>query len=125
MSTEIWSDLHHGIIKDARGSVKKVVNADAVATSIHNILRTRPGERVMLPTFASAIGSAVFEPMNEDLINLLGTRIREVIERWDDRVSVQVVDFYQDPEAQYVQATITYQIRGSDNTFQTTVNLGG
>jgi intein/homing endonuclease/phage baseplate assembly protein W len=46
--SEVWSDLDHRLIPDALGNIKKVINVDAVMTSIDNILRTYPGERCLV-----------------------------------------------------------------------------
>lgn len=47
MGKEVWSDLHHELITDSQGRVKKVLDVDAVYTSIDNILRTYQGERCL------------------------------------------------------------------------------
>jgi len=44
---EVWSDLHQDLVTDSHGSIKKVINVDAVATSIDNILNTNLGERCL------------------------------------------------------------------------------
>ena len=57
-------------------------------TSVLFILLTRPGERVMEPTFGSRFLDAVFDQSDGATLQFLETEIREAIERWDDRVEI-------------------------------------
>ena len=73
------------------GDVKKVINADVVSDSIRNILRTRKGERVMLPTFGSNVGNILFDPMSEDVANMIYNEVVDAITKWEDRISIENV----------------------------------
>jgi len=114
---EFWSDLHHAIKTDGTGAIKKVVNVDSVNTSIDNILRTKQGERVMLPEFASNLHGFLFDPINKSLQYRLAKSIKDVIERWDDRVEVRGVDYFADIDRSTVKLHITCRIRGYSETF--------
>ena len=120
---EIWSDLHFGIQKDARGAVKKVKNVDAVITSINNILGTRKMERVMRPTFASGLTGLLFDPINKTTLDRIANGIKETIETWDDRVSITQVAVDSDPDNNKMSATIAFRIRGFAGDYSTLVPL--
>ena len=77
MAVEIWSDLHQDLLASDSG-IRKVVNVDSVKTSIDNILRTRLGERVMLPQFGSAFPDILFESMTSDMQDNLISSIQSV-----------------------------------------------
>jgi len=122
---EVWSDLHHNILHDSRGAIKKVVNIDSVVTSIDNILGTYQGERVMLPEFASKLKDIVFEPIRKELMDFIGDEVKRVIERWDTRVNVTGVQFFSDPDRSYIEINVSFKIRGYDQIFQHSKRLGG
>ena len=121
----VWSDIHHAFIIDAQGSIKVVKNIDAVITSVDNILRTHPGERVMLPEFGAGVNDLLFESMNQDLFDLYSDRIQKAIEEWDDRVNVTSVTVKMNQEVNEMMVKIAFTIVGYDNIFEHNVNLVG
>jgi phage baseplate assembly protein W len=123
--TEIWSDIHSRVVVDARGSIKKVVNVDSVITSIDNILRTRPGERVMLPSFGAGMQDLVFESTSQDVYDSLADAIKTAIERWDDRVIINSVDFFTVPDQNLLTVKMFFGIRGYDKIFEYSTALMG
>lgn len=120
---EIWSDLFETLGPDGSGALRKVVNVDSVKTSIHNILTTYQGERIMLPEFASRLRSMVFEPLNNTLVNMLSDEIKDVIERWDPRVSVNGLSFKQDTDNNYCQITVNFNLTSYTETFTQTTTI--
>jgi phage baseplate assembly protein W len=66
-----------------------------IKTNIINLLRTRPGERRMSPTFGSRIHTMVFEPNIDILPSIIENIIKEDVSNWIHgaqvlNVSVQV-----------------------------------
>jgi len=61
-----------------------------VKTNIINLLRTRPGERRMAPTFGSRIHTMVFEPNIDVLPSIIENIIREDVSMWIN--GAQVLD---------------------------------
>lgn len=125
MTIELWSDLHHNLVTDAQGSIKKAINVDAVKTSIDNILRTRRGERVMLPSFGAGLTDMLFEGIDEDAFDDLGDEIREAIEMWDDRVLINSINFFAVPDRNEVTLKISFGIKGYDKIFEFSTALSG
>jgi phage baseplate assembly protein W len=115
---EIWSDLDHRFIQDGRGQLRKSINVDSVITSIDNILRTSPGERVMLPEFGCGLKSMMFEGMNKALMTFLSREIKSSIERWDDRAVVIEVQFSSNPDHNEISITISFGIIGMSQIFK-------
>ena len=120
---EIWSDLHQDLVADNQGRLKKVINEDSVRTSINNILGTFQGERIMLPEFASNLRSLVFERTTRDLTDKFAIDVKNMIERWDDRVIVSTVSFNIDPDNHFVSITVLFMIKSYTEIFQHTVTL--
>jgi phage baseplate assembly protein W len=114
---EIWSEISHELITDGQGAVKRVMNVNSVYSSIDNILGTRRGQRVMLPTFASTLGDMLFQPIDSHLSSYMADEIKSVIEAWDDRVYVINVNYSADPDNNAVSLSILFKIRGFENTF--------
>ena len=112
----IWSDLDPRIIPDGQGDIKVVENVASVMGSIDNILRTRRGERVMLPEFGSSLSSMVFENIDETLMKFVAHEVKQSIERWDDRVVVEQVQAATDPDRSAVAIVISFRIKGYGNS---------
>jgi phage baseplate assembly protein W len=120
---EIWSDLYQELGPDGSGALRKVVNIDAVKTSIHNILTTFQGERIFLPEFASRLRGLVFEPLTPHLVNRLSEEVKSVIERWDPRVSVVGLSFKQDTDNNYIEITVNFNILSYTEIFTQTTTI--
>lgn len=57
--------------------VKTVAEEADIAESLHILLSTRPGERVMRPDYGCGLHARVFDTINESTV----TRIKDLIER--------------------------------------------
>ena len=117
ISKEIWSDLHQDLKTDVQGSIKKVINIEAVKTSIDNILRTPKGTRVMLRDFGSDLKSMLFENIDDSLTDLIENEVKEAISTWDNRVIVNAVDFKTDADRNQVTVLVKFAVRGYDKVF--------
>jgi len=122
---EIWSEIDPRFISDGQGRLKKVANVAAVEAGIDNILRTRKGERVMLPTFGSILPDIVFEPLTSTAIKFLSRTLKEDIERWDDRVIIENVEVSLDPDKSSLFITLLYRVRGFSNIFKYETEIRG
>lgn len=112
MGMEIWSDLHQDLVVDGQGSLKKVINFDSVKTSIDNIIRTSPGERLFLPEFALGLGDALFEPVNDRVLSKMADSVKNSIEAWDDRVAIDDISFKSDPDMNSIYVSVVFRVKG-------------
>lgn len=117
VAKEIFSDIHHDIKVDAQGSIKKVINIDAVKTSIDNILRTAKGTRVMLRSFGSGLKGMLFENIDDSLTDIIADEIKESINIWDNRVIINSINFKTDADRNSVEVLVKFAIRGYDEVF--------
>ena len=122
---EIWSDLDGRLNRDALGQIRRAVNVDAVMTSIDNILRTSPGERVMLPQFGCSLRSVLFENMNSAVLTHLSRQIKNAIELWDDRVEIVEVSMYQEPDMNTVSVKVSFIISGQARIYEYVTSIKG
>lgn len=122
--SEIWSDIHQDIETDFSGSIRKVINVEAVKTSLDNILRTRYGSRVMLPEFGCGLQDMLFSLMGEQLGERMVKETQEAIQRWDDRIRIVSIDVYQLKDQNHVDINIRFSVYGSyEDIFETTVTI--
>lgn len=84
-------------IDGSGGAIGMVANNENIAQSILLILRTNPGERVMLPEFGCGLGRLVFAPGNAATLNLAQIEIERALHRWEPRISVTGVTARMDP----------------------------
>jgi hypothetical protein len=122
---EIFSDLHQSLTTDAQGNIRKVVNIDAIITSIDNILRTKPGERPMLRAFGSRLTTLLFENIQEEYFDILADEIKSAIEKWDNRVGISSINFDSKADENSVDIKMTFIVRGFDNIFTYSTQLQG
>ncbi len=120
----VWSEIDPRIVQDGQGRLKVVENAAAVMASIDNILRTAPGERVMLPQFGSNLRGLVFESITPTLMKFMSRQVKDAIEAWDDRVLVQEVELTTDPDQNQISVTVLFNIRGYGNIFEYKASVG-
>jgi len=122
--SEIWSDIHHDIETDFSGSIRKVINVEAVKTSLDNILRTRYGSRVMLPEFGCGLQDMLFSLMGDKLGSRMVKEVQEAIQRWDDRIRIVAIDVYQLPDQNHVEISVRFSVYGGyEDVFETTVTI--
>lgn len=121
----LWSDINNEFKLDATGAVRIEEDVNAVKTSITNILSTELGERLFLPEFGGALRNILFEPMDEHSVQRLATTIRDVINRWDDRVIVEAIDFNPDPDNSKIDIVIRFRVKAQLGVYTHKVTIGG
>ena len=87
---------------------------DKINQSIHIILTTRPGERIMNPEFGSRLPDLVFEPNDQILQTLLNIYTADALRRWEARIRLTAVTFPttdSDIENGIVRLRIVYVVR--------------
>jgi uncharacterized protein len=100
---------YHGGLDLARG-------IDSIERSIHMILSTAPGERVMRPDFGCAIWDMLYEPINTATIGLMGEATREALGRWEPRIEVDDVDVEPDDSSiGAVRISVAYTVQATND----------
>ena len=70
----------------ANGQMAWSEGEDNIRESIGLILRTRPGERLMLPEFGCSLERYLFEPNTISTLRLIQEEVKRAIGRWEPRV---------------------------------------
>ena len=113
-TTYIWSDIDAEFAKDTSGDVTQSINIEAIQNSLENILGTDQGTRRMLQKFSSNIRGMLFEPMDTLTSRLLGQRIIESIQYWEDRIDIDGLDIEPDYNNGMYKCRLNFTIIGSD-----------
>jgi phage baseplate assembly protein W len=89
-------------------------DSSAIARSIRNIVFTIPGERYFDPFFGSDINKSLFENLNDISASILRDQIRNSIENYEPRVSLNDVTVTPNYDENSYDVTIVYTIIGSN-----------
>lgn len=93
------------------GQVAWSAGPDSVRESIHVILATDPGERVMLPTFGAGLRRFLHEPNVAATHRLIEDRIDHALQRWEPRIRIDRITVAADPaDRQRANVIVTYTL---------------
>jgi phage baseplate assembly protein W len=81
-----------GFTLDHRGALATIADRAAVRQALLLLLSTRPGERVMRPTYGCDLFKLVFWPNDDTTAGLAIHYVREAVNRWEPRVDRLRVD---------------------------------
>jgi phage baseplate assembly protein W len=103
------------ILPDGTGGLGYTEGDDNVEQSLHILLLTNLGERVMRPDFGSKARQMVFAPGSVQYLGLLETTVRDAIRDWEPRVDLEDVIAEADPSDETkVTVSISYRVRRSN-----------
>jgi phage baseplate assembly protein W len=102
---------------NARGEIELVSSEKDIQQSIKIILGTRPGERVMRPTFGCRAHDMLFEPRDATTSSMIKKYVEEALSFWEPRIQVLAVNtsIADDPDGS-ILVEIEYQIKSSHDT---------
>ena len=92
--------------------------------SICIILRTRPGERILLPDFGCGLDQYLFEPNSVGTLRLIQEEVKQSLTRWEPRIKlddIQVSVNTADPRA--VDITILYTLIATQRREQVSLSV--
>jgi phage baseplate assembly protein W len=116
--TYVWSDVDGELKKQVDGDVDIKTDVQAIINSLTNIIRTRPGTRRMVPTFASTTYWLLFEPIDEVTARRIAESVLEAIEIWEDRIEVTGFDIEPMPDEGIYRCRLGFTIVGSEKVEQ-------
>jgi uncharacterized protein len=101
---------------DHRGAIALARGEEDVEQAIEIIIGTAPGERPMRPEFGCDVHDLVFETVDAAMVGRLETAIREALDRWEPRVTVESIDVDLDRAADgRLDVTIGYVVRATND----------
>ena len=78
---------------DRRGGIALARDETDIEQAIELILASAPGERPMRPEFGCGVHDFVFDSIDATTVGRMELAIREALDRWEPRVSVETVEF--------------------------------
>ena len=102
---------------DARGQIALVSGNEDIEQSIRIILSTKPGERVMRPTFGCRAQELLFESRSAATVSLLQEYVYQALRIWEPRIEVRQVQVINDDDQPgTLLAEIEYEIKAVHDT---------
>ncbi len=97
-----------------RGGVAMVDGDASIRQAILLLLSTRPGERVMRPTYGCDLHRLAFMPNDETTAGLAIHHVRRALLRWEPRIEVLAVDASNlDQPSEFLEIRIDYRVRAT------------
>jgi phage baseplate assembly protein W len=119
---KLYSDLDLTFRKlPVSNDVALSYDEQAVIRSVRNLLLTNFYERLFQPTLGSNIDTLLFEPISVLTAGLIKAEIRNVINNFEPRVTIQDIVVDPSPDRNAFKVTLTFLI--GNNTLPTAVNL--
>lgn len=95
------------------GALAESAGVARVEESIRMILGTRPGERVMRPTFGCDLADLAFAPNGPATANLARHHVHAALRAWEPRIEVLGVDAAPDADDPSVlRVAVRYRLTG-------------
>ena len=102
---------------NARGEIELVSGEKDIQQSIQIILGTRPGERVMRPTFGCRVHDLLFEPRDATTSSLIKKYVEDALSFWEPRIQILAVSTSISDEMDgAILVEIDYQIKATHDT---------
>jgi phage baseplate assembly protein W len=97
---------------------------DQIKSNLLNLLLTNKGERVFNPEFGADLGTALFEGINENIVDTITDLINTNVEIFVPEVQIRdvVVDI-NTPDNNAVSVTVKYKLKISGTSDQITVQF--
>ena len=102
-----------------QGTVKRVAAEKDIEESLHILLSTTPGERLMQPTYGCGLKSHVFDEINESTVTVITDLIKRAILFFEPRIVVEQITVDTENEEDHrnglIRIHISYIVRSTNN----------
>ena len=102
---------------ESMGRLKVVTGKDIIDSSIAQILGTCLGERLMNPEFGSMLPRIVFEPNDQAMLTMINMYVREPLEKFEPRITVNGVSCKQYIDQNRIDIVISYTIISEQRSY--------
>lgn len=103
-------------------STTSVREVPHITEAMQQILLTKPMERCMEYDFKSEVINNIFDINDEELKQLVAYRVKEALEKWEDRI--EVLDVEVTGEQEEVIAHITFRVIKYNTVYNTKLKVG-
>ena len=106
--------LGAGLQVSAAGGIGMVEDSASVRQAILLLLSTRPGERIMRPTYGCNLYRLIFSPNDDTTAGLAIHYVRQALERWEPRIDILRLDAGRDAQqAERLEILLDYRVRAT------------
>jgi phage baseplate assembly protein W len=106
------------------GGLAMVQGGSSVRQAVLLLLSTRPGERVMRPTYGCELHRLVFSPNDATTAGLAVHYVRQALRRWEPRIDVVRIDAGPDPaRPELLNIVLDYEMRATRTSDRLTLAL--
>ena len=109
----LGTGLNFPLKTNARGQLALVSAAEDIDQSIRIILGTRPGERVMRPTFGCRAYELIFEPRGPATISQMQEYVSQALRIWEPRIELRRVQVAEESGDGVILTDIEYEIKAT------------
>lgn len=81
---------------NVNGNVEMVSDAEDIRESLHILLATRLGERLMLPEYGCNMNYLAFNTLDLTTVNFVRKQIRDAITKFEPRIDINKIDINTD-----------------------------
>lgn len=100
------------------------MNLRLIKNDIIQLLKTIPGERVMMPEFGVGLQLYQFELFNDAISNDIKNRIMKMIEKYDPRLTILDIEIQQSKEQpNLIYITLMAKVKNIDKDLKLTLNI--
>jgi len=100
------------------GSVEMLSDGEDIRSSLEILLSTRPGERVMLPSYGCNLDELLFEPLTTTMKTYMKDLIQTAILYHEPRIVVDKIELVDTGEMEgRILINIAYTIRSTNSRF--------
>lgn len=110
LDLEIFKNIGNGFNVVDSNDVRTDYDIQAIRNSIHNIFTTRPGEKILSPSFGCSLETFLFEPVSNFRANIIGNHILTNLEKYERRINVTKVFVYPNFDLQQYEVSVNYEI---------------
>lgn len=94
--------LQYPLMKTPRGLMAQKTGVDQIKADLIQLLLTNPGERVMMPTFGTALRKLQFQPNDSALEIEAKNMIAQSIKEWEPRIEIQNIAVTSNVDVSYL-----------------------
>jgi phage baseplate assembly protein W len=97
------------------GSVVMLSDVEDINSSLHILLSTSIGERVMQPEYGCNLSDVLFEPVNLTLLTHMQNVVRDAIVYYEPRIKLLHLDLESNANEGRIDIRISYMVRGTNS----------
>jgi uncharacterized protein len=104
----------------AAGGVQMLEHEADIASSLHILLSTTPGERIMVPQYGCNLDELLFENLDTRMRTLMADRVESAILYHEPRIDLESVRVDEDPDDALegqVLIGVTYRVKSTNSRF--------